>query len=465
MAVHSNTTSLVPQSASGISSQISKAIWLAQNPKEKADFLKDITDQEAFTLEYDWSFWGRPNQFAPAGDWTYWLLLAGRGFGKTRTGAEWVRDLATKGDARRIALVAPTAADIRDVMIEGDSGILSVCPPWNRPKYEPSKRHKLTWPNGVTAYGYSADEPNRFRGPQFHAAWCDEMAAWRYMQDAWDNLEFGVRLGNNPQTCITTTPRPLKLLKEILSDPGTAVTSGSTYDNLENLAKKFIKKIRDKYEGTRLGRQELHAELLNDVPGALWAIAMLDQTRMRQTAVPEDLDRIVVAIDPPVTSGPDADECGIVVAGRKGDQGYVLADVSCQGMSPLEWAKIAVAAYHCTTVGGKKLKADRIIAEVNNGGELVEAVIRQVDANCAYTGVHASRGKVTRAEPIAAMYEQGRIHHVGGFSKLESQMTEFTNDFDATSMGYSPDRVDALVWAFTELFPTSSNAGSIRHGS
>ena len=398
--------------------------------------------QLADALENSWPAVARPNQLPPPGDWwQIWLLLAGRGFGKTRTLAEWVCDQAASGQASRIALVAATAADARDVLVEGESGILAVAPPWCRPIYEPSKR-RLTWPNGVIATTFSAEEPDRLRGPQHDAAVCDELASWSH-PETWDMLQFGLRLGRKPRCLIATTPRPTKLLRELLAREGhdVVVTRGSSYDNKANLAPAFFAQIVKKYEGTRLGRQELNAELLEDTPGALWSQGLIDGTRI--SAAPE-LTRIVVAIDPAATSGEDADETGVVVVGQDKDgQGYVLADCSAR-YTPIEWARIAISAY-------RTHHADRIVAERNNGGDMVEATLRMVDQNVPVTTVWASRGKVTRAEPISALYEQGRMHHVGTFPQLEDQMTNFTSDFDREAAGYSPDRLDAMVWAATEL--------------
>jgi predicted phage terminase large subunit-like protein len=370
------------------------------------------------------------------------LYLAGRAMvptHNTRTGAEFVRQQVSAHRARHIALVAPTAADARDVMIEGESGLLAVSTHRHRPVYEPSKR-RLTWPNGAIATAYSADEPERLRGPQHDFAWCDELAAWRY-PEAWDMLMFGLRLGADPRAVVTTTPRPTKLIKALVADPKVVVTHGTTYENAENLAPGFLEQIVRRYEGTRLGRQELDAEILEDVPGALWGHGMIDAARV--TSVPQ-LTRIVVAIDPAAGSGEHSDETGIVVVGKDaGGHGYVLADLSGR-YTPTEWAKAAISAYRAHG-------ADRIVAEVNNGGEMVEATIRMVDPSVAFTAVRASRGKVARAEPVAALYEQGRVHHLGALARLEDQMCCFAHDFDRDTAGYSPDRVDALVWALTEL--------------
>lgn len=378
----------------------------------------------------------RKNQEPPEGDWRVWLLLAGRGFGKTRTGAEWVTEQARNGNCGRLALVAPTAGDARDVMVEGESGIVAIAPPGFRPLYEPSKR-RITWPNGAQATLYSADEPDRLRGPQHDGAWADELASWNRLKEAWDNLMFGLRLGLAPRAVVTTTPRPLPMLKTLRDLASTAVTAGSTYENEANLSPAFMEDIRRQYEGTRIGRQELHAEILDDIPGALWNHAGID--RDRRDTLP-DMARVVAGIDPAVTSGEDSDETGIIGAGKGVDGDYyVFADASCR-LSPDGWARRAVNVYH-------EHNADRLIAEANNGGEMVALTIRTVDSRVPVKLVHASRGKRTRAEPIAALYEQGRVHHVGGLPTLEDQMCSFAPD----SYDGSPDRVDALVWALTEL--------------
>jgi phage terminase large subunit-like protein len=428
-----------------LSENVSPAELLASLPPEQvAAFLKRTSERELEAIEHDWGWWGRPNQHAPKGEWRTWLLLAGRGFGKTRSGAECIRDQVIHHRRRRIALVAPTAADARDVMVEGESGLLAIGPPQQRPQYEPTKR-RLTWPNGAIATTYSADEPERLRGPQHDAAWCDEIASWRY-PEAWDMLMFGLRLGPDPRVVVTTTPKPVKIIRELLADPTTVVTRGSSYENRANLADAFFAQIIRKYEGTRLGRQEIEAELLDDVPGALWNRTRLEELRWPLYKSLPDLVRIVVAIDPATTSGEDADETGIIVAGKDGGgHGYVLADRSGH-YTPTEWAQLAIALY-------RQHQADRIVAEVNNGGDMVEATLRMIDPNVPYTAVHASRGKVVRAEPVAALYEQqpGRVFHVGTFPTMEDQMCAFTTDFDRKAAGFSPDRVDALVWALTDL--------------
>lgn len=417
----------------------SPSAWPDSLPPDLTLVLTRLTDQEAEEALFTWPLWARPNQLPPSGSWRTWLVLAGRGFGKTRTGAELVRAKVEAGVAARVALVGQTAADVRDVMIEGESGLLSVCPPWFAPRYEPSKR-RLTWPNGAIATAYSADEPRQLRGPQHDFAWADELASWS-TPEAWDQLMFGLRLGADPRVIVTTTPRPTKAIRDLLGDPTTVVTRGSTYDNRANLAPAFFEQIIRKYEGTRLGRQELHAEVLDDVPGALWTRAMLDAARVALT--PPELVRIVVGIDPAVTSGEDSDETGIIVAGKDATGFFhVLGDRSCR-MTPDGWARRAVTAFD-------ELNADRIVAEVNNGGDLVEATLRTIRRSIPYRAVRASRGKRVRAEPIAALYEQRRVHHYGDLAQLEDQMVTFTPD----GMDGSPDRVDALVWALTELSET-----------
>lgn len=413
------------------------------SPSKRAEFLSQLTEKERIELFYRWPFWARAQQVAPEGNWQTWLVMAGRGFGKTRTGAEWVRDQVQHGGARRVALVARTAADVRDVMVEGESGILACSPPWFRPKYEPSRR-RLTWPNGAIATTYSAEEPKALRGPQHDKAWGDEPGSWPY-PDTWDQLQFGLRLGDDPRSILTTTPRPVKLIRDILKDPSTVVTRGTSYENRGNLAPQFYSRIITRYEGTRLGRQELLAEMLDDNPNALWQRAQIDNLRIRKEEMPE-LSRIVVAIDPSVHDGKKDDgdqraEAGIIAAGIgrvKGEiHGYVLADWTVYG-SPAEWAGAAVQLYH-------DLKADRIVAETNQGGAMVEGTVRAVDKKVSYKGVHASRGKVVRAEPVSALYEKDRVHHVGGFAQLEDELCDWMPGMA------SPNRLDALVWAITEL--------------
>lgn len=366
-----------------------------------------------------------------------WLYLAGRGAGKTRAGAEWVRDQVESGRARRVALVARSVPDVRDVVVEGESGLLRIGDPARRPTWEPSKR-RLTWPNGAIATTYSADEPDQLRGPQHDAAWCDELASWR-RPEAWSNLMLGLRLGDDPRCVVTTTPRPTKEIRALVASPLTHVTRGTTYDNRENLAPAFLDQIVHQYEGTRLGRQELHAEILEDVAGALWTRAELDAALVREA--PAGLERIVVGVDPAVSAHAGSDETGIVVVGvtATGDA-YVLEDASMRG-SPSEWAARVVRVF-------RRHAADLIVAEVNMGGDLVEHTLRAYDRALPIRKVTATRGKLVRAEPVASLYEQGRVHHVGALPELEDQMCSWD---PSDTRGPSPDRVDALVWALWEL--------------
>ena len=405
----------------------------------------------ADTLASDWRRMARPSQRMPDGAWILWLILAGRGFGKTRTGAETVRQQKLAG-CSRIGLIGATAADVRDVMIEGPSGLLTISPKHDRPLYEPSKR-RLTWNNGAIASAYSADEPDRLRGPEHDFIWMDELAAWND-PNAFDMAMFGLRRGKSPRAIITTTPRPTKIIRGLIAREGkdVVVTRGSTFENSANLAPAFLNEITNKYAGTRLGRQELMAEVLSDTPGALWTMELIDKGRrpsVEHPAIPA-MRRIVVAIDPAVSVTEASDETGIIVAGLGEDgHGYVLADESGK-YSPIDWARKAVGLY-------RKFGADRIVAEANQGGLMVETTIRTVDQNASYKAVHASRGKVTRAEPVAALAEQFRIHLVGAFPELEDQLCSY----QAGSSG-SPDRLDAMVWAFTELMvETSGNTGML----
>jgi predicted phage terminase large subunit-like protein len=413
-------------------------------PDERARILASL---DPASLLYDWNFWARPDQLPPAGDWQFWGNIAGRGSGKTRSGSEWVRKKVRKGTKpTRGALVAATAGDGRDIMVEGPAGLLSVFPPHERPIYEPSKR-KITFPsNGSVALLFSAEEPERLRGPNHHWSWCDEVGSWKYQVRTWDMLQFGLRLGDNPQCLVTTTPRPTPVLRELVSNAlgMTVITRSSTYANKGNLAGSFLRKMLLKYEGTNLGRQELMGELINDTPGALWTRGLIESNRIGDPKKVPPMQRIVIGVDPPATSGKenqDMDklpECGIVVAGKGIDgHAYVWEDASLTG-TPDEWGKEVNGVY-------QRYRADRVIAEVNQGGEMVEYVIRTVNKSISYTGVHASKGKITRAEPIAALYEQGRVHHIGMHGPLEDQMTTYVPG------NKSPDRMDALVWALTEL--------------
>ena len=407
--------------------------------------LAAMTDEELDVLVHDWDWWARPAQRIPAGDWIVWLILAGRGFGKTRTGAETVRQWVKS--CPYVNLIGATADDARDIMIEGESGILAICPNSERPVYKKSER-KLLWPNGAVSLIFTADEPERLRGKQHGKLWCDELAAWRY-PEAWDQASLGLRLGNAPQAIVTTTPRPTAIVKTLANSKTTFVTRGSTYDNRGNLAGAFLSQIVTKYEGTRLGRQELNAEILDDNPGTLWKRANIDEFRVFTAP---DLYRLVVGVDPAVTSKEDSDLTGIVAAGRdrrNPPHFYVLED-SSDIFTPDQWAQAVLKLYY-------KRKADRVIAEVNQGGDMVEAIMRHKDPNVSYASVHATRGKVVRAEPIAALYEQGRVHHVGSLAKLEDEMC----DWDPLVSAKSPDRMDALVWALTELSTDSDGQGVV----
>lgn len=427
-------------------------------PSQRRAFLQTLTQEEADLLmrlmesgdKPDWESIARIEQLPPEGQWLVWMFLAGRGAGKTRSAAEWVVKLAEQPNLR-IALVGRTPADVRDVMIEGDSGILSVARGLDI-EYEPSKR-RLTFPNGTIAVTYSAEVPSQLRGPQHHYAWADEASSWRdapkgdSVDTAWNNLMLGLRLGADPRCVVTTTPKPNRLTKEISNRSSTVITRGSTYDNLDNLAASFRDQVLSSYEGTRIGRQELLGELLEDVEGALWTNTMLEEALVDE--LPK-MQRVVIAIDP---SGGDAqgnDEQGIVVAGL-GIDGfyYVMADRSCK-LSPQGWASRAVEAYN-------EFRADKIVAEKNFGGDMVEAVVKQVAPDVGIKMVSASRGKVQRAEPIAALYEQSKVKHAKGLTELEAQLTEWTPE-----SGTSPDRLDAMVWALTELSTGRKKAPSVQ---
>lgn len=481
-----------------------EGLSLSEARSKLADVCKGFGAQRLATLRHKWSFWARSNQIAPAGDWTFWMLLAGRGFGKTRTGAEWINERVETGLGKRIALVAPTAADVRKTMVEGESGILAISPPWNLPVFEPSKL-QLTWPNGAIAQLFSAEEPERLRGPQCDTFWADELCAWQKMQETWDMLQFGFRLGDDPRGCVTTTPKPVPVLKELIKDEktgNTVIIKGSTYDNKGNLTPKFFTNVVKKYEGTRLGRQELKAEVLEDMPGALWKRGDIERRRihtncpmittiykptpadflpgqgerniedlqmLRRIAaqivnhIPEDVTRIVVGIDPNASNNEGSDEIGIIVGARGvSGHGYILADLTMKG-TPNEWASAGVIAMDV-------FNGDRIVAEANNGGNMVENTVVMAAKSLRQEGfratdfvpvqlVHASHGKVTRAEPVSGLYEQGRISHIGTHEILEDQMCLFTSDFDRKAMGYSPDRVDALVWVLTQLFLEGGDSG------
>lgn len=413
-------------------------------PEQRLATLGDLSEVELQHLEHHWPFWARPDQLPPPGDWRTWALIAGRGTGKTRSSAEWVRDQAESGRYVNMGIIGPTADSVRRIMVEGPSGILAIAPPWCRPEYEPSTR-RIVWPNGAKVYTFSAEEPDRLRGPNFDAIWADEITSWPDGGlGAWDMIQMALRVpgprGDAPRGLVSTTPKPLPLLKQILASPSTVVTRAKTSDNAANLDASTLAYLNDKYGSTRLGRQELDGELLDDAEGALWSRSLIEACRVKRGSEPDRMTRIVVAVDPPGGSTKGNAECGIVVAGIGSDRhGYVLADLSGR-MSPEQWARAAVNAY-------QGHKADRIVAEQNFGGAMVESTIRSVDPRVPVKMVVASRGKQVRAEPIAAFYEQHRVHHVGEFPTLEDQMT----GWDPAANGPSPDRVDALVWALTQL--------------
>ncbi|WP_246100784.1 DNA-packaging protein [Palleronia caenipelagi] len=431
----------------------SGASWIASAPQQvQESFLTSLTDEELLALPYLFEFWAIEHQLPPEGDWTSWVILGGRGAGKTRAGAEWVRSIVEgsrpldAGTASRLALVGETLDQVREVMIFGDSGIMACSPPDRRPVWEATRR-RLVWPNGATAQAFSAHDPESLRGPQFDAAWVDELAKWRKGEEAWDMLQFCLRLGERPRQCVTTTPRNVPVLKRLLAAPTTVSTHAGTLANRANLAASFVEEVRNRYGNSRLGLQELEGRLLEDVEGALWTAGQLADLRVERTG---SLSRVVVAVDPPASSGAKANTCGIIVAGLRedGKSAVVLEDASVQGATPLGWARAVLAAYH-------RHAADRVIAEVNQGGDMVETVLRQVDRTVPYKPVYASRGKVGRAEPVAALYEQGRIRHLGEWPELEAQMAAMSvSGFQGSG---SPDRVDALVWALSELLLTGAD--------
>ena len=408
--------------------------------------------------EEEWLLRARDAQLPPPGDWRIWLILGGRGSGKTRAGAEWVNGMAlglppfTKKPCGHIALVGETLADAREVMVDGPSGILSVSR-ISRPRYEATRR-RLLWDNGAVASLYSSEDPDSLRGPQFDAAWCDELAKWKHPQETWDMLQFGLRLGERPRQVVTTTPRSVPLLKALLADRLLAMTHMRTAENAANLAAGFLESINRRYAGTRLGRQELDGELIEERSGALWSRELIESCFEAQ--VPE-LERIVVAVDPPASANRASDACGIVVAGRDANGfAHVLADASMEQAKPHQWARRAIALYNT-------YRADAIIAEVNQGGEMVAAVLAAEDPSVPVVMRRATRGKWLRAEPIAALYEQGRVRHAGRFPALEDEMCDFAPD--GLSNGRSPDRLDALVWALGELLLAAERKPRIRRFS
>ncbi|SFV31882.1 DNA-packaging protein [Hyphomicrobium facile] len=463
-----------------------------------SEILNELSADELEFISHDWELWARDEQLAPAlivqdsrnkpapcgrlpagespsaiKSWRVWLLLGGRGSGKTRAGAEWVRSLALSSPMNeatsprpaagsrnasrraptkdtRIALVGKTLADVRNVMIEGQSGLLAIHPPRERPLFEPSKR-RLTWPNGAVAELFSADEAEALRGPQFTAAWCDELAKWRGAERAWDMLQFALRLGEAPRVCVTTTPRATKLLKQIIADEATVTVNLATADNATNLAPTFLAEMTRRYAGSAIGRQELLGEIVEDASDGLWRRHWIEEARVENAP---EMQRVVVALDPPVTATASSDACGIVVAGLGVDKrAYVLADRTIQGRTPELWARAALGAYD-------DFEADRMVAEVNQGGDLVISVLQQFRENFPVVKVRATRGKWVRAEPVAALYAEGRVAHVGRFDALEDQMCAFGSD--GTVKGRSPDRADALVWALTDLLLGDTTKPSVR---
>jgi phage terminase large subunit-like protein len=431
------------------------ALQACGGPGQIERILATLSVTEIEFLREDWPTWGRADQLPPPGGWTTWLLLGGRGAGKTRAGAEWVKAMALgrtgEPPVGRIALVGETYADVRDVMIEGVSGLLSIHHRRaDRPVWRPSNR-KLEWPNGAIAQAFSSEDPESLRGPQFGAAWADEIAKWRHAEDCWDMLQFGLRLGDNPRQVATTTPRPMPLLRRLLAEPGTVVTRASTKANAFNLAPRFLETVVSRYAGTRLGRQELDGELIDDRQDALFRRDEIDRHRLARAP---DLARIVVAIDPPASSGRNADACGIVAAGLAEDGiGYVLADQSVQGARPNEWAARAIGLY-------QSLDADCLVAEVNQGGDMVATILGEIDPRVPVKPVRATRGKFIRAEPVAALYGQGRVRHVGTFAQLEDELCDFGPD--GLTSGRSPDRLDALVWAITALMLEGRGSPKVR---
>ncbi len=430
---------------------------LARAGKEvRENFVKGLTKEERNEFLYHWKLFARPEQLPPQSDWRIWLVMAGRGFGKTRSGAEWVRSIAENQGEARIALVSSSLAEARAVMVEGESGILACSPPDRRPRFEPSLR-RLRWDNGAQAQLFSAAEPETLRGPQHSHAWCDEIGKWALSGEramrCWDNLVMGLRVLGHPQIAVTTTPRAVPLVRRLIDkEPsgGITMTRGSTFDNASNLPARFLQALKEDYGETQLGRQEINGELLEDVEGALWTRSLIEAAR--ETGKVPQPRRVVVAVDPPASA--KGDECGIIVAALGEDNVCrVLADCSLERAPPDQWAKaVAVAALNWS--------ADRVVAEANQGGAMVESVLRAADAGLPVKLVHASRGKAARAEPVAALYAAGRVRHCGSFARLEDQLCGLISGGGYSGPGRSPDRADALVWAVTELMlGRSANPG------
>lgn len=438
----------------------SGAAWLASaTPQVVEEFVQGLGENALLALPWMFEFWALPHQLPPEGPWRTWVIMGGRGAGKTRAGSEWVRAQVegstplAPGTCSRVALVGETVDQAREVMVMGESGILACSPPDRKPVWEAGRR-RLVWPNGATAQVFSAHEPEGLRGPQFDAAWVDELAKWKKADQAWDMLQFALRLGRHPRQVVTTTPRNVGVLKAILANPTTALTHAPTHANKAHLAQSFLDEVYARYGGSSLGRQELEGEIVEAVEGALWSVEMIGAAQADEDEVSQ-VGRVVVAVDPPVTAGKTSDACGIVVCGRIGEgpareaRAVVLADCSVQGVSPDGWARAVVAA-------AERFGADRVVVEANQGGELVERVLRQVDGALPVRRVHATRGKHLRAEPVAALYEQGRVRHVRGLAALEEQMLKMS--VDGWQGKGSPDRLDALVWALTELIVDPAGA-------
>jgi phage terminase large subunit-like protein len=424
---------------------------LREMGKDVADVLSKLDPKKAEELRYTWRFWARPQQIAPEGVWNTWFINAGRGFGKTRAGVEWVREKIKEGH-KRVAVIAATNGDLEKVVVRGESGFLNCC--WSGdkthsgaylglPEWSPTKR-TLTWANGASVTLFSAEEPDRLRGPQFSALWADELAAWNKDRETWDMAQFGLRLGKHPQVCVTTTPRPTKLVRDILKNPKSVVTYGSTFDNSVNLASTFIQAVKDQYEGTRLGRQELYAEIMDEASGALWTRELLSRCEVEgvddPVAFAKTLARVVISVDPAVTSNAESDMTGLIVAGIDlNGCSYILEDATDR-YTPEGWATKAIALYNL-------YEADKIVAERNQGGDMVRSTLHTVDETVPVKLVHASRGKFARAEPVSSLYERGKVKHLRGLDALEDQLVQWE---PLGSIG-SPDRLDAMVWGITEL--------------
>lgn len=417
---------------------------LSLKPRRRKAALARLDKEQKFALRHYWQLWAHEGQAWPEGQWQRWMIMAGRGFGKTRAGAEWVRWIAEHDPFARIALVGASLGEARAVMVEGESGVLAISPPEKRPRFEPSKR-QVCWPTGATATLYSAAEAESLRGPQHSHAWCDEVAKWDAAggraEAAWDNLAMGLRLGDWPQVLATTTPRAVPLVRRLLADPELRLTRGTTFDNKNNLPSGFVSAVQRDYGKSLLGRQELHGELVDDLPGALWTRALIESCRGVGASAPAS--RVVIGVDPPASA--EGGACGIVVVAL-GEDGVarVLADASVRKASPERWARAVAAA-------AEAWQADRVVAEANQGGDMVASVLRAADVALPLRLVHASRGKAARAEPVAALYEAGRVRHAGCFPELEDELCGLLPGGEYQGPGRSPDRADALVWALAEL--------------